>query len=624
MNDALLQLFGAFLEQLFIAVLMTALLNQRSRIGSAAMMMCFCAALLFGALTTGADIQIKLPWGGGFDAGRILVSLPLLCVFLMVYIIEGTLFAQRLLMGVCCSYLFYMYFGVVIKIQCGFLPESNFRALLYTLLDDGKAAIYHNAVADMLAFFTVPIFYGAINTGKRFFLRIFASLCGAQLVSIIPGLLLLQINRDIARVPWGTVYAAVISTGYLSVLMYFYMRKLFVERPARKAGAFDFFFAFFGSYSRIRSLEEDLKIWESRYKLILRHSAEIIVVCDDQGKVVETNIACEKIFKRPINGEKFFDMLSDISPEDTVLGKITDKPCYFDCRCGERILSASLSPINLPNNRWQVFVARDVTSEKLLALEKEELSRQLIHSQRMESLGVLAGGIAHDFNNCIHAIMGHADLAQMMYLNDREKISGTLHKISSIAEKAGKLTSQLLGFARKGKYNVVTIDLKDLLKNCTELLDPFRVAGAEIKMDFPEEKLLCPGDSNHLQQVVLNLLINALDAVAGNAPEDKKICLSAGNADKSPLGFLPPPDFAGESAENYIYFAIADNGCGMDEETRRKIFEPFFTTKPIGSGTGMGLAMVYGTVNHHKGWIQLDSGSGEGTIFAIYLPRSNG
>ena len=98
--------------------------------------------------------------------------------------------------------------------------------------------------------------------------------------------------------------------------------------------------------------------------------------------------------------------------------------------------------------------------------------------------------------------------------------------------------------------------------------------------------------------------------------------MSAGKAEKSPLGFLPPPDFAGKSAENYLYFAIADNGCGMDEATCRKIFEPFFTTKPVGSGTGMGLAMVYGTISHHKGWIQLDSTRGKGTTFAIYLPRS--
>ena len=623
MSNLLLQLAGAFLEQIFIVVLLTALLNQRSRIGTAAMTMCFCAALLFGALTTGADIQIPLPWGGSFDAGRILVSLPLLCVFLMVYIIEGTLIAQRLLMGVCCSYLLYMYFGVIIKIQCGFLPESNFRALLYTLLDDGKAAIYHNAVSDLLSFFTVPIFYGAINAGKRFFLRIFAALCGSLTIGIIPTLLLQQINRDIEAFPWGTIFAALVSTAYLSVLMYFYMRKLFVTRPASKAGAFDFFFAFFGSYSRIRTLEEDLKIWASRYQLILRHSAEIIVVCDEKGKVVESNIACSKIFKRSIDGEYFYDMLTDISPEGIVLEKISDKPCYFDCCCQERILSASLSPINLHNHHLRVFVARDVTSEKLLAQEKEELSQQLIHSQRMESLGMLAGGIAHDFNNCIHAIMGHADLAQMMYLDDRDKISGTLQKISSIAEKAGKLTSQLLGFARKGKYNVVTIDLVDLLKESAVLLDPFRIAGAEIKMDLPGEKLLISGDLPQMQQVVLNLLINALDAVSDNSEEkEKKIFLSAGKAEKSPLGFLPPPDFAGKSAENYLYFAIADNGCGMDEATCRKIFEPFFTTKPVGSGTGMGLAMVYGTISHHKGWIQLDSTRGKGTTFAIYLPRS--
>jgi signal transduction histidine kinase len=128
------------------------------------------------------------------------------------------------------------------------------------------------------------------------------------------------------------------------------------------------------------------------------------------------------------------------------------------------------------------------------------------------------------------------------------------------------------------------------------------------------------GDQIQMQQVVLNLLINALDATAENKKE-RIIELRAGAAVNAPLKFLAPVENSDAKAEDYLYFAVRDNGSGMDENIKRKVFEPFFTTKPVGSGTGMGLAMVYGTVTHHRGWIQLQSSLGEGTLFCFFFPK---
>ena len=360
---------------------------------------------------------------------------------------------------------------------------------------------------------------------------------------------------------------------------------------------------------------------------MLRHTAEVVIMTDEKGRITEANITAVKFFKArsesSLTGKDIYSLLGTVDPPFKV-EDLHHEPHYFTSTViqgdKEQILSASITPVRLKSRLILVLIGRDLTEKVTLAREKEELAEQLRHSQRMESLGVLAGGIAHDFNNCIHAIMGHADVAEMLYANDPVKVSGHLQKISSIAEKAGKLTSQLLGFARKGKYHVVDIDLKELLDECVGMLDPFRVGGVEFDSCFSGDELIISGDHVQLQQVVLNLLINALDATAGNSGE-RRVDLSAGYAAEAPLGFAPPPDYPDAAVEDHLYFAVRDNGSGMDEATQKKIFEPFFTTKPVGSGTGMGLAMVYGTVTHHRGWIQLDSSPGRGTLFCFFFPQ---
>lgn len=622
-----LQIATALLELLFIFVILAALCHQRERIGVAPLTMAFGAMMFFGTLMSAAEVYAPLPWGGVFNVSQLAVFLPLLASFLMVYITLGALKAQRLLLGIMGSFLLYIYFVMLIRIQCAQLPPGALRDVVLLLLSEGTASVNLSAVSNLIAYFTVPIFYSNFPRRGGRTLRIIAALMAAQIMGCIPEAALLIINRNLQEFLWESTLTMLAVTPFVGAALALYLTMLEKELPDSNSGRFDFLFAFFGSYSRVKELEDDLSNWENRYHLILRHTVEGVVMCNETGVIQEVNIAAGKIFGEKnassLIGRNLFKMLkSDDDPDFAAAAK---EPINFTGRINvsgkEKIISASLSPIRLKKRLLLVLVCRDITAEVTLAREKEELSAQLMHSQRMESLGMLAGGIAHDFNNCIHAIMGHADVAEMLYTHDPEKVANHLQKISSIAEKAGKLTSQLLGFARKGKYNVVDINVPELLDECAGLLDPFRTRGVDISSHFESGSWVMRGDQIQMQQVVLNLLINALDATAENSG-DRIIRLSAGAAANAPLKFLAPVDNSDAAVENYLYFAVRDNGSGMDEATKAKVFEPFFTTKPVGSGTGMGLAMVYGTVTHHRGWIQLQTAPGDGTLFCFFFPRA--
>ena len=265
-----------------------------------------------------------------------------------------------------------------------------------------------------------------------------------------------------------------------------------------------------------------------------------------------------------------------------------------------------------------IIMGRDITEEHNLEEERKRLNDELAHSQRLEALGQLAGGVAHDFNNNIHAILGHADLIALNRSLD-EKSRRHLDKIIDIAEQSGGLTSQLLGFARKGKYRESDFDMRILLRRSVDIFMP---GGKDIDLTVatPDRPVLIRGDQIQLQQVLLNLLINARDALSGVSDREKTIAVHLAEAENF-------PELARETAggkdivpKNFCLITITDNGCGMTEEVRQRLFEPFFTTKPVGQGTGMGLAMAYGTVTNHRGFIHVRSVPGAGTTLCLLLP----
>jgi len=264
------------------------------------------------------------------------------------------------------------------------------------------------------------------------------------------------------------------------------------------------------------------------------------------------------------------------------------------------------------NSSEYVCIFKDKT-EKIKALkEKEILQNELIQSQKMEAIGRLSSGIAHDFNNLLTAIKGYAELLLMKNLD--LTIKNSINEIFKSSERAQDLTRQLLLFSQKQEIMVSPLSLNKILKDIWKLMT--RLIGENIKLKIKEnpDLDLILADRSNIEQVILNLIINAKDAM----PEGGTIFIETENINKhSPS--LPP--FLNKET-NYVILKVKDNGSGIKKENLPRIFEPFFTTKEKGKGTGLGLSVVYGIVKRHGGEIKVSSKVGEGTVFEIYLPSA--
>ncbi|MBI5027097.1 MAG: response regulator [Nitrospirae bacterium] len=253
------------------------------------------------------------------------------------------------------------------------------------------------------------------------------------------------------------------------------------------------------------------------------------------------------------------------------------------------------------------------TEFEMLEKEKEEkrMREQLFQAQKMEAIGSLAGGIAHDFNNMLQGILGYASLLKMK-LSEDDPIYRPLDVIEHSAERAAELTKQLLGFARKGKYIVEPLNLNDVVDDVLKLITRTFDRTIEIKTTIDSGLWAIEGDRSQIENVILNLCLNARDAMpAGGILHIKTSNIEIMEETKP---------FAWMKEGKYAVIKVNDTGRGMDEEVKKQIFEPFFTTKEKGKGTGMGLAMVYGVVKSHDGFITVDSELGKGSTFTIYLP----
>lgn len=247
--------------------------------------------------------------------------------------------------------------------------------------------------------------------------------------------------------------------------------------------------------------------------------------------------------------------------------------------------------------------------------ERRRLEEQLRHSQKLEAVGQLAGGIAHDFNNILTAIIGYGNLLLMKKGSDESVRSYSEH-ILTLSEKATALTQGMLSFSRKQVMNPVPFDINDLVKRVAKILG--RVIGEDIKLhvEVEERELIARVDPSLIEQVLMNLMSNARDAMPGGGSiMIRTDQVRIGREYEERHGYGMPGDYA--------CITVSDTGEGMDEATRLRIFEPFFTTKEVGKGTGLGLSIVYGIVKQHDGFIDVYSEPGTGTTFRVYLPLSH-
>lgn len=274
----------------------------------------------------------------------------------------------------------------------------------------------------------------------------------------------------------------------------------------------------------------------------------------------------------------------------------------FDCRIRSSHLSSG------DKKKGAVMVVTDITELKSLQI-------QLQQAQKMEAIGVLAGGISHDFNNILMGIQGHLSLMRID-LTAVEKIASHTRQIGKLVDTAAELTGRLLGFARGGKYQISVVDVNQVVAMSLNIFKPSR-KDINVHESYENNLHMVDGDHSQLEQICLNLLINASQAM-----------VDAGEMFITTQNIFIPEDHRYHFEVNpgrYVEIAIRDTGIGMEWEIQKKIFDPFFSTKEIGDkkGRGLGLATVFGIVKNHGGFITVESKKGEGSVFKVCLPASS-
>jgi len=373
-----------------------------------------------------------------------------------------------------------------------------------------------------------------------------------------------------------------------------------------------------------RDVTERKRMEAERARLVLaiESAADAIVITDADANIQYVNPAFERMTGYSLNevkgknprllksgrhGPEFYrDMWDTITRGDVWTGRITNKrkdgSLYLE-RC-------TISSVRDQSGKVLNYVAvkRDIT-------ERVALEEKLRQSQKMEAVGRLAGGVAHDFNNLLTAISGYSDLLARKMDSD-DPAAAYVREIRKAADRASALTNQLLAFSRRQVMAPKVINLNTTVRDMAEMLG--RLIGEHIELvTVLGENLWCvKADPSQIEQVVMNLVVNARDAM----PEGGKLTIETANVylDREYAQYHSPVQ-----PGRYVMLAISDNGCGMDAETLSHVFEPFYTTKERGKGTGLGLATVYGIVKQSGGYIWVYSEPGMGTTFRIYLPPAD-
>ncbi len=358
---------------------------------------------------------------------------------------------------------------------------------------------------------------------------------------------------------------------------------------------------------------------EERYRLLLNNITLGVALIDLDHTVVMTNPTHGKLLNKPTSelvGKKCyreFEKRETICPHcPGVKAVATGQPVEIETEGirddGSRFavrLRAFPTFGKGGSAIGFVEIVEDIT-------EKKKLRAELQHAQKLEAIGTLAGGIAHDFNNLLTSIQGNVSLI-LLNIDSSHQHYERLKNIEKQVESGAGLTSHLLGYARKGKYEIQHVDLNQLLKETSETIGRTRKQ-VEIHRNLAGDLLAIEADHGQIEQVLLNLLVNSADAMAAGGDLFLQT-VNVTDKDMTAKIYKPKPG-------DYVMLTVTDSGIGMDKKTMERIFDPFFTTKEMGRGTGLGLASAYGIIKGHSGYIDVESGEGKGTTFSVFLPAS--
>jgi PAS domain S-box-containing protein len=379
--------------------------------------------------------------------------------------------------------------------------------------------------------------------------------------------------------------------------------------------------------NRIKKTEGAYRESEQKLRLMANNLSEVVLSYDMNRRLVFANLAVEKLTGHPISELKKVGCVSLIHPDDRDRVLTCWDGLFQGESCQEvefRIISkggnvkwvsATWGPV-LDDSGRQIGVQgceHDITKRKSAEQALKESQEQYLQAQKLESIGRLAGGVAHDFNNILTVINGYSDLA-FFKLREGDPLRDEIDQIRIAGARAADLTQQLLVFGRKQVIQPRPLDLNKVVTESEKMLRRLLGEDIELKTSLGPSLGLVMADSGQIHQVLMNLVINARDAM----PDGGDLTLETANVEIDAAFIAEHPE---ATPGSFVLLAVADSGAGMDEETSRHIFEPFFTTKGPSNGSGLGLATVYGIVQQSRGWIGLSTEPGRGTEFKIYLPQ---
>jgi PAS domain S-box-containing protein len=366
------------------------------------------------------------------------------------------------------------------------------------------------------------------------------------------------------------------------------------------------------------SLKESVRDWERTFNSV----SDAILIVDTEARVVRLNVSARTILdgeSTEVVGQPLPNFLGQariIKTSPIVEENYPAEQSFLLELEKDRVVhtfEVTMTPLIQESDRvGTVIVAKDITSKVQAEAEKRLLEAQLQQAQKMEAIGTLAGGIAHNFNNLLMGIQGNVSL-MLMDTNSRHPHYQKAKNVEKLVQSGSRLTSQLLGYAREGRFQIKPVSVNKLIKETSE---PFALARKDIRVrqELTEDIHAVLADQGQIEQVLMNLYVNAADAM----PNGGTLLLKTENLSHRSFSHR----FLEVKPGNYVLMTIKDTGTGMDRKTLERIFEPFFTTKSVGKGTGLGLASVYGIVKAHGGYVNVESQIGQGTTFYIYLPAS--
>jgi PAS domain S-box-containing protein len=382
-----------------------------------------------------------------------------------------------------------------------------------------------------------------------------------------------------------------------------------------------------------KETEKALKESEERFRSLVETTSDWVWEVDSEARFTYCSPVCESLYgylPEELLGRSLFDIL--VAPESAAEFKKQFQEVFKNGtgfqgverqvvrKDGELIyIETSGAPLKENGNRVVGFhgIDRDVTERKKMEAEKSIMEERYHQGQKLEALGTLAGGIAHDFNNILTPIIGYAQIGELHLKKGRhDKIQECLTTIKESATAAAEMTKQILAYSRQQVLDTGRINVNTTVQNMSRMLNRLIREDIELEYDLAEDIWFTRADSGRLGQVLINLVVNAKDAIV----ESGRIVISTNNVsipESEPLLDAEKNYFSG----SFVLMSVTDTGIGMDKKTQDRIFDPFFTTKPSGKGTGIGLSTVFGIVRQHGGHIILESLLGHGTTIKIYLPK---